>query len=61
MDLRLNVQIDAFNDRASYGNLNVSETVELRNVNFLEISQILGQFHALTVKIQEERKNGIGE
>jgi hypothetical protein len=56
MQLRIEVRLDSYNDPSAYGNLQLSETVQIDTPSFLEVAQILGQFHELAAKIERERK-----
>jgi hypothetical protein len=55
--LRLQISIEAIPGgyNAAYGNLQLSETVNLDAASFLEIASILGRFHELAEKVEEER------
>jgi hypothetical protein len=51
MQLRIDVSVNAYNDPNVQGDLRLSETMEISAASFGEIASILGQFHAVALKL----------
>lgn len=60
MQLRIEVRLDSYNDPNSYGNFGLSETVDIGNLEFLELASILGKFHEVlgAIKKAHDAKQG---
>jgi len=54
MQLRIQVNVNAFNDPDAYGDLSVSETIELRAMDFMDMSKILARFHELADEVRKK-------
>ena len=52
MQVRISVSI--YNQQTS-GSLNVEEVFVINDIEFLEMSKILGQFHELAQRVKSER------